>query len=190
MHEWAGGCIARAARAAALTGALAILAAGSGWGGFGSVTNAGATPGPSAVPAPARVLAGAAAAKPPTPAERKMAAIIEAWSVRLNRNDNAGVAELYSLPTTIIQDSLEYRLKTRSEVALWFSELPCSGTILSISYEGKFATAVFRLGNRGSTPCDAPGAIAAARFEIVKGKIVLWTQVAVPKRAKTTLPVA
>jgi hypothetical protein len=41
---------------------------------------------------------------------------------------------------------------------------------------------VFRLGNRGATRCDGPGTLAAARFEIVNGKIASWEQIAVPAK--------
>ena len=40
---------------------------------------------------------------------------------------------------------------------------------------------MFRLGNRGAKPRATPGGLAAARFEIVKDKIVSWAQVPVPK---------
>ena len=56
--------------------------------------------------------------------------------------------------------------------------------------EGRFATVVFRLGNRGATKCDAPGTLAAARFEIVDGKIVRWEQVPAPAKQDGPGPVA
>jgi len=61
--------------------------------------------------------------------------------------------------------------------------------VTHVLFEGRYATAVFKLGNRGKTKCDAPGSLAAARFEIVNGKIVSWAQVAVPP-AKGAGPVA
>jgi hypothetical protein len=39
---------------------------------------------------------------------------------------------------------------------------------------------VFRLGNRPTSKCDAPGTLAAARFTIVRGKITVWRQVPAP----------
>jgi hypothetical protein len=126
----------------------------------------------------------AAAKQPPAAQERQMAAVVHAWSARLNANDNAGIAKLFALPAILVQGQNEYRLTTARQVSLWHSLLPCSGTIVSITYAGRFATAVFRLGNRGKTKCDAPGALAAARFEIVDGKIASWVQVPVP--AKTS----
>ena len=114
------------------------------------------------------------------PRERQMAAIVRAWSERLNADDNAGIGELFAVPATIVQPPYEYRLASRREIALWFSLLPCSGKIVSISYRGASATAVFLLGNRGSTRCDGPGTLAAARFDFAHGKIVRWEQVPVP----------
>lgn len=132
----------------------------------------------------------ATAAKQPASAQqRRMATVVHRWSTRLNANDNAGIARLFALPAILVQGQNEYRLTTARQIALWHSLLPCSGTIVSITYAGRFATAVFRLGNRGKSRCHAPGALAAARFEIVGGKIVSWVQVPVP--AKTgNAPVA
>jgi hypothetical protein len=106
------------------------------------------------------------------PAE--MRAVVHAWSARLNAGDNAGLARLFSVPTVVVQGQYAYRLSTRKEIAAWYAGLPCSGRIVSISVHGRYATAVFRLGNRGSTKCDGPGTLAAARFEIVGGKIRAW----------------
>ena len=111
-----------------------------------------------------------------------MASVVRAWSARLNAGDNSGIAKLFSLPAILIQGPYVYRLVSRRQIALWESLLPCSGTIVSIAYRGRFATAVFLLGNRGSRRCDAPGALAAARFEIVDGKIASWQQVPVPPK--------
>ena len=124
--------------------------------------------------------AAAPAAKATTDSHGEMSAIVHAWSTRLNSGDYAGIAELFALPAVIVQPPYEYRLTTRHEVALWHSELPCSGTVLSIAFRARFATAVFRLGNRRGSTCDSPGGLAAARFEIVNGKIRSWVQIAVP----------
>ena len=119
-----------------------------------------------------------------------MKAIVRAWSDRLNGGDNDGLARLYAVPATIVQGQYAFRLPTRALVAKWYSTLPCSGRIVSIAVSGHYATAVFRLGNRGSTRCDAPGQLAAARFGIVKGKIVTWEQIAVPTKKPARGPVA
>ena len=109
-----------------------------------------------------------------------MKAIVRAWSARLTAGDNAGVARLFTVPVLMTQGPYTYRLINRSQVARWHAALPCSGHVVSIRVAGRYATAVFRLGNRKTSRCDAPGTLAAARFTIVGGKIVAWEQVPVP----------
>lgn len=121
----------------------------------------------------------AAVAHHPSQAERKKA-IVRAWSTYLNSDRNAAVARLFFVPATMIQGPYVYRLHTRQEIAQWHAALPCSGRIVSITVRGHFATAVFKLGNRKRSKCDAPGTLAAARFTIVNGKITVWEQVPPP----------
>ncbi len=124
-----------------------------------------------------------------TPAQERMARIVLEWSTRLNANDNDGLARLYAVPALIVQGPYAYRLVNRKQVARWYALLPCAGHVTRIVFSGRYATAVFRLANRGKTRCDSPGGLAAARFEIVDGKIVSWEQVAVPPQAGSA-PVA
>jgi hypothetical protein len=136
------------------------------------------------------LLPGTASAASPT-SHARMKAVVQAWSTALNANDNAAIARLFALPAIIAQGPYVYKLRTRAQVAEWYSGLPCSGKIVAVALRGRFATAVFRLGNRGKTKCDAPGGLAAAKFEIVNGKIASWTQVAAPaKNAPPQGPVA
>jgi hypothetical protein len=136
----------------------------------------------------ALVLAGCGgAAKPhattvhqaPSQAQR-MKAVVRAWSRYLNDGDNAAEARLFSLPALMIQGTTGFRLRTPAEVAAWHAALPCSGRIVSIAVHGRVATAVFRLGNRKTSKCDAPGSLAAAEFHFARGKITLWRQVPPP----------
>jgi hypothetical protein len=131
--------------------------------------------------------AGALSAR--TPAQERMARIVLQWSARLNAKDNDGLARLFAVPALIVQGPYAYRLVNRTQIARWYSLLPCAGHLTRIVFSGRYATAVFRLGNRGATRCDAPGGLAAARFEIVNDKIVSWVQVAVPTNAAAA-PVA
>jgi len=112
-----------------------------------------------------------------------MKAIVRAWSTYLNAGDNAAEARLFVLPATMIQGPYVYKLISPSQVARWHAALPCAGHIVSITVHGRFATAVFRLGDRKSSKCDAPGTLAAARFTIVRGKITVWHQVPPPAQA-------
>jgi hypothetical protein len=109
-----------------------------------------------------------------------MRAVVGKWSRRLNADDNRGVAQLFKVPAVVTQGQYSYRLKTEQQVALWHRGLPCSGAVESVKINGRFATVVFVLGDRKSSKCDGPGGRAAARFEIVSGKIVSWEQVPVP----------
>ena len=111
-----------------------------------------------------------------------MAAVVLRWSQALDANDNDGISRLFTVPALIVQGPYAYKLVSRRQVARWFSGLPCAGHIAWIVFRGRYATAVFRLANRGKTKCDAPGSLAAARFEIVNGKIASWVQVAVPPK--------
>jgi hypothetical protein len=113
----------------------------------------------------------------------RMRALVRTWSTRLNVNDNAGASHLFALPAVLTQGPYAYRLKTYRQLTLWHDGLPCAGTVTRIIVKGRFATAVFTLGRRKGHRCDAPGAEAAARFEIVGGKIRSWTQVGVPPPA-------
>jgi len=125
----------------------------------------------------------APAAQPASPAEQlRMKQIVRLWSERLNAGDNAGVAKLFRLPATIIQ-ATTYGFHTRKQLAEFHSLLPCSGHITSIVVKGRYATAVFELGDRGGAyaRCESRGVLVAARFEIVGGKIVSWEQIPVPR---------
>src|SRR4051812_39750716 len=114
-----------------------------------------------------------------------MRAIVQAWSANLNRGDNAAEARLFALPATMIQGPYGYRLATPAQVAQWHAALPCSGRIVSIKVHGRYATAVFLLGNRKTSKCNTPGTLVAARFTIVHGKITMWQQVQPPSSPVT-----
>jgi hypothetical protein len=113
----------------------------------------------------------------------KMRTVVRSWSARLNANDNAGASHLFALPALLTQGPYAYRIKTYKALAQWHDGLPCAGKVTRIIVKGRFATAVFTLGQRKGHNCDAPGSEVAAKFEIVGGKIRSWTQVAVPPPA-------
>jgi len=115
-----------------------------------------------------------------------MESIVRTWTKRLNAGDNTGIARLFTVPATVIQAPYRYRFTTRAQIAEWHSALPCSGRIVAISFRRNTTTATFRLADRGSTPCDGPGTLAAARFTILRGLITVWERVPVPKTSSTT----
>ena len=113
-----------------------------------------------------------------------MERVVHQWSTLLNAGDNAAIARLFKLPAVFVQGPFTSQFFTRREIAIWHSELPCSGHVVSITYKGRFATAVFRLGNRGKAQCSGPGTLVAARFEFIKGKVASWVQVPVPPKQR------
>ena len=135
----------------------------------------------------ALVLAGCGAsakphhAAPPQPSQAdRMKAVVRAWTANLNAGNNAAEARLFSLPALISLMAGPYgcRCPTRAQVAQFHARLPCSGKIVSIKVRGRYATAVFRLGDRETSKCDEPaGALTAMRFTIVRGKITVLKQV-------------
>ena len=133
------------------------------------------------------LLSAASAAAAPTrraaDSPAKMRSVVREWSSRLNANDNAGASHLFALPARMTQGPYAYRLETYRQLTLWHDGLPCAGRVTRIIVKGRFATAVFTLGQRKGHSCDAPGSEAAARFEIVGGRIRSWTQVEVPPAA-------
>ena len=112
--------------------------------------------------------------------QQTMRRVVRTWSRLLNAGDNAGIARLFRVPAIFAQQGMAYRLTTAAQVVMWHEGLPCAGRVTSIRITGTFATVVFVLGNRKGSKCDAPGQQAAARFKIVRGKIVVWEQVPVP----------
>ena len=108
-----------------------------------------------------------------------MKAVVGAWTANLNAGNNAAEARLFSLPAVISLMAGPYGCYclTRAEVAQFHARLPCSGKIVSIKVRGRYATAVFRLGDRETSKCDSPlGSLTAVRFTIVRGKITVWKQ--------------
>jgi hypothetical protein len=134
----------------------------------------------------ALVLAGCGAsakphhAAPPQPSQAdRMKAVVRAWTANLNAGNNAAEARLFSLPALISLMEGPYGCwcLTPAEVVQFHVQLPCSGKIVSIKVRGRYATAVFRMGDREFSKCDNPGSLTAVRFTIVRGKITVWKQV-------------
>jgi hypothetical protein len=134
----------------------------------------------------ALVLAGCGAsakphdAAPPQPSQAdRMKAVVRAWTANLNAGNNAAEARLFSLPAVIslMEGPYGCYCLTPAEVAHFHAQLLCSGKIVSIKVRGRYATAVFRLGDREISKCDSPGgSLTAVRFTIVRGKISVWKQ--------------
>jgi hypothetical protein len=113
------------------------------------------------------------------PAE--LEAVVRAWSAALNAGDNEAAAALFARGALVIQGGISFRLPDAAAAARWNADLPCSGTITSIHVDEDVVIAVFALGHRVTSSCDAPpGTLAAAAFLIEGGKIAVWQQIPVP----------
>jgi hypothetical protein len=116
------------------------------------------------------------------PADAELEAVVRAWSSALNAGDDEAAADLFAPGAIIVQAGLALRLQDRADAVAWNAALPCSGTIVSLEVKDGLVVAVFALGDRLASPCNAsPGTLAAAAFLIEDGKIVLWQQVPPPE---------
>ena len=124
----------------------------------------------------AALLALPATAPAATPA-RTPAQVVRAWSRALNAGDDRSAGALFARNAITVQGAVVVRLRTARSAVVWNSGLPCSGEIVSIRVRGNVAVATFRLGERPHHICDGPGNLVAARFTLVRGRIVRWEQI-------------
>lgn len=111
----------------------------------------------------------------------KSIALVRAWSTAINSGDNDAAAELFAPNALVIQGPTSIPLPDRATARSFNASLPCSGTIVGASVSGNVVTAVFELGDRQTSQCDAqPGTLAAADFLIQDDKILVWQLVPVP----------
>ena len=104
--------------------------------------------------------------------------VVRAWSVALNRSDDARAGTLFARDAEIVQGGTVATLRTPEEAKEFNHSLPCAGRITKLEVRDDFVTATFVLGERPGHACDAPGATATAVFRVRGGKIVLWHQTA------------
>jgi hypothetical protein len=102
--------------------------------------------------------------------------VVRAWSRALNTGNNGAAADLFALGALIEQPPLVFRVRTREDALVWNRGLPCSGKIVALTVRDDVVEATFLLGDRGTSPCDAPGGRATAMFRVDAGKIVLFRQ--------------
>jgi hypothetical protein len=119
--------------------------------------------------------------------EQTAVSVVKAWSAALNAGDNEAAAALFAPNARVVQGAGAIPLIDQDAARRFNEALPCSGRVLDLTLEGDVVTAVFELGNRDTSLCDAPpGTIAAAEFVIRSGKIVAWQVVPVPAENPST----
>jgi hypothetical protein len=133
------------------------------------------------------------AAAPQLSQADRMKAVVRAWTANLNAENNFAETRLFSLPALISLMEGPYGCwcLTRGEVFDFHAQLLCSGEIVSLKVRGRYAMAVFRLGDRDFSKCDSPGgSLTAVRFTIARGKICVWQQLwlKLPGRAAIRTP--
>lgn len=143
-------------------------------------------PAPPAPPVQPPAATGAAAADP-----KLLEAIVRAWSKALNAGDNEAAGSLFAAGALVVQGDVVIQLATHRDAVLFNAGLPCSGEIVELSVEDDVVTAIFVLGDRVGSKCDAPpGTRAAAQLGIQNGKIVVWKQIPVPDQLAPSPPPA
>ena len=101
--------------------------------------------------------------------------VVRAWSNAVNSGDNEGAAALFAPGAEVIQGRT-FVLDTEERALAFNASLRCSGEIVALESEGDTVRATFRLADRASSRCDAPGARTTALFRVRDGKIVRWEQ--------------
>lgn len=169
MGRWLAATLAAAALLAACTDA-------------GQDAGEAPTTAATSAPAPRTTEAPESGERRATTDTETMERVVRDWSTLLNAGDNRGVARLFALPAVIAQGEFAGEFRSYDAIADFYARLPCSGTVVSISFdEPDVALAVFSLGHRTTSRCDAePGTLAAARFVFRDGELVAWQQVPVP----------
>jgi len=113
-------------------------------------------------------------------------AVVREWSDALNAGDNERAADLFAEGAQVVQGNSVVLLRTHADAVDFNSALPCSGKIVDVTTHDDTATATFRLGDRETSRCDAPGEEAVAAFKVVRGRIVLWHQLPTPAPTPAT----
>jgi hypothetical protein len=88
---------------------------------------------------------------------------------------------LFSLPTVVQNGTPPLRLRTRAEIHLFDSSLPCGARLVRTVAHHGYVLAQFKLTERagpGGGHCDGTGNSAATAFRIVAGKISEWRRIA------------
>jgi hypothetical protein len=143
-----------------------VAAAGCGGGGGHAPAKTTTTPSP------------AASADPPArPAD---VAIVRGWADALRAGHVARADGLFSLPTIIENGTPPLSFRTRAEIHLFDTSLPCGARLLRTVAHHGYVLAEFKLTQRagpGGGHCDGTGARAATAFRIVAGRIREWRRI-------------
>ncbi len=108
-------------------------------------------------------------------------AVVRAWTEALNAGDNEAAGALFAPDAFAVQGGRRIPLPDLAAATRFTASLPCSGVIIDLTASDDVVTAVFELGHRATSQCDAPpGTLAAAAFLVEDGSIRGWRTVPVP----------
>jgi hypothetical protein len=162
------------ARARWVAPALALLVIGCGGGGGDKEG------GPSTTPAGPRA--------DTRRADPTAAATIRAWVDAERSGEAIRAAAYFSLPAIVLNGPEPLLLRTREQVRLWNSALPCGATLLRAVDVRGWTIARFRLIERPGRHCDGVGNTATTAFAMRKGKIAMWIRVEDDASAEKSAP--
>jgi hypothetical protein len=110
--------------------------------------------------------------------------VVRQWADTLRHGNIAGATALFALPSKVTNGTPLLTLKTRRQVRVFNTALPCGARLLTVTAHHGYLIAVFRLTDRTGPgairPCQGKGNKAATAFKIAKGHIVEWRRVVLP----------
>jgi hypothetical protein len=130
-------------------------------------------------PAPTNTLP--APAPPKAPAH--VVAVVKAWANALRQGKVRKASTFFALPAVVENASAPAILRTRADVRLFNTALPCGARFVRALQGKQYTIVTFRLTERvGSlAKCGSGGGqLAATAFAFRRGKISEWRRVTVP----------
>ncbi|HKF81160.1 MAG TPA: nuclear transport factor 2 family protein [Thermoleophilaceae bacterium] len=103
--------------------------------------------------------------------------VIGGWIAALNAGDYVAAAS-YFAKDAVVEQSEEFRLRTREAAEEFNRSLPCTANLTDVKDEGKTTLAAFRLRAGPGGPCHGR---ARVRFTIRHGKFTEWRQLPEPE---------
>jgi hypothetical protein len=118
--------------------------------------------------------------------------VVRQWADSLRRGDVDAATNLFALPSKVANGTPLLTLKTRRQVRVFNTALPCGAKVLTVTAHHGYLIAEFRLTDRTGPgaikSCPGKGNKAATAFKIAKGHIVEWRRVLLPSEKGSTKP--
>jgi hypothetical protein len=102
---------------------------------------------------------------------------IRGWVDAERNNRMLAASRYFSLPAIVLNGGQPLLLRTKADVVIWNSQLPCGAKLIRTVAIRGWIIARFRLTTREGGNCDGIGNTASTAFALRKGKIALWIRV-------------